>query len=1023
MAVSPADFYAYSRATGVAIPDEPEERARMAPEVLEFRRNQLKAATPTGPDPLSVGLGIGLALAGGGAGVLAAQQALNRQKLSAVGGTRADLTRVKDFDLSRVPSVQQQAPTTETVVADLKPSKEISPRAYAESTGALAPKDDSFLQFSQRAEQIARETTPQDLTSVQRTQLPEVSQQAIEATDGGLDQVLQRNINTPSQRDTDFLRFSQRADAVAEQATVAAEQKNRIRAVADQIWGFEEELENLGLSAQKWLEKPNARELTDLGPSRGLSFDDIYERVNAAGSDYKVGTMNPLSAIERADLLDPDIPTEKVKYLLGNTLREQGGRVSTNLTYEVPGGAGITERGAETVLVGDAGSDVVAFNPRTGQFETDYTPDLEDINTGVKRFSNYDINPADYGDIEGPGGFVETRTFTERTKTGTSQVPGQVSAAAGAAPGSERMEREIDRVLPSRSTLEGDVARGFEFDPITGKLTLTGAATRGISSREVSNVAGRPARVIDLSKEGRAARITARQGQLQLDDPSYDPSSGGALTGRYQPATGEVSAKITSQPVTGFMSGEERLIKDAKGNWYVNQAKTKVTGSAPLKGYVGSDPNLRTLSLDRGEVNSILSNASKLWDAKGGGSALERQTFLIDTLNEQLQTQQGVKLSILQRNEKNRLDPAAFTFINEVRPGVKETSLYVKPAKVDAEGRPLAVIRQGQRVPLIDPEFEELPALQFQGSKKVVGAGGVAARDVDTSTYEGGMTFFSPTIETAPQRVLPGQGRPLQGQAGSVGSRPYLDTSPVGYRVPSPGSFARTQNPYTGAAAAAMGPAERVLSGNYQYPEQQLSFRLPPQSQSQRMERNLFSLTSNLTPGGRVVRGALQLGGGMGAIPAGVGSLSESQTISRYGVSGSQLQEVGNKLMAQASRKRGQQPGPTSATPAPEQGPATAPMQAPAPASTARPAISSTEMAGYARRNAPIPDVTSVEQQRADAVARHIGNYISAAAERMEGPASIQGVKLKGVGQNALRPYQAPSEAMIQQLMRMARRR
>ena len=165
MAVSPADFYAYSRATGVAIPDEPEERARMAPEVLEFRRNQLKAATPTGPDPLSVGLGIGLALAGGGAGVLAAQQALNKQKLSAVGGTRTDLTRVKDFDLSRVPSVQQQAPTTGTVVTDLKPSKEISPRAYAESTGALAPKDDSFLQFSQRAEQFARVTTPQDLTS------------------------------------------------------------------------------------------------------------------------------------------------------------------------------------------------------------------------------------------------------------------------------------------------------------------------------------------------------------------------------------------------------------------------------------------------------------------------------------------------------------------------------------------------------------------------------------------------------------------------------------------------------------------------------------------------------------------------------------------------------------------------------------------------------------------------------------------------------------------------------------------
>lgn len=43
MALSPADFYAYSRATGAPIPEDPEERAQMAPEVLEFRRNQLKA--------------------------------------------------------------------------------------------------------------------------------------------------------------------------------------------------------------------------------------------------------------------------------------------------------------------------------------------------------------------------------------------------------------------------------------------------------------------------------------------------------------------------------------------------------------------------------------------------------------------------------------------------------------------------------------------------------------------------------------------------------------------------------------------------------------------------------------------------------------------------------------------------------------------------------------------------------------------------------------------------------------------
>ena len=39
MAVSPADFELYSRATGAPIPRDPQERMRMAPEVYNFSRN------------------------------------------------------------------------------------------------------------------------------------------------------------------------------------------------------------------------------------------------------------------------------------------------------------------------------------------------------------------------------------------------------------------------------------------------------------------------------------------------------------------------------------------------------------------------------------------------------------------------------------------------------------------------------------------------------------------------------------------------------------------------------------------------------------------------------------------------------------------------------------------------------------------------------------------------------------------------------------------------------------------------
>ena len=91
MAVSPADFYAYSRATGVQIPDDPYEKAKLVPEIKEFRQNQLRAPQQEqskGPDPLSVGLGVGLALAGGLAGGLGIRKLLRGPAKSATAGVR-----------------------------------------------------------------------------------------------------------------------------------------------------------------------------------------------------------------------------------------------------------------------------------------------------------------------------------------------------------------------------------------------------------------------------------------------------------------------------------------------------------------------------------------------------------------------------------------------------------------------------------------------------------------------------------------------------------------------------------------------------------------------------------------------------------------------------------------------------------------------------------------------------------------------------------------------------------------------
>jgi hypothetical protein len=995
MALSPADFYSYSRATGAPIPEDPEERARMAPEVLEYRRNQLKAPRQEqqqGPDPLSVGLGIGIALAGGGLGAYGLNKLLRGPKRSANAGVRqADLgsffdkttelkseRQEKDFSDWQArqssepqPSKQPIAVTEEPVrqVPDVAPEQEItvpgSPQPMIRRHGRMVPREQGARRpsFTPRSyiEDTGAVAPVEDLTTKQQQELPEVIDQKINAVESGEDQTTGRFLRS-QQIDTDFVKFSRQA------AEISAE------AAAQKAAAF-------ALATQKSKAPKNARALQALGPNQGLSQEEIFHRISASASDYRPGSMEPLTQLDIAALLDPTVPTENVKDLLGTTLAVRGGRVGRNLDYEVMAeGGGMTQRGKDVDIVGEFGSDVLAYNPRTGQFEIDTSTDLEDLNLTAGRTSDYETNAADYGDVEGPGGFVSTRGFKERTKSGTTIVPGQITEATGAASGSLRQEREIDRVLPARETLEGDPAAGWTFDPQTGKAIFVGAGTRSPETRV--NVAGKPIRVVE-AKTGRAP-LGAYQGQITVDDPSYDPSSGGKFTGRFQPATGAVSVEITTQPVTEYMTAQERLIQDEKGNWYVNQAKTKVVGDAPLKGYVGSDPYPKNLSLNRDELNNVLTNASELWSAQGGGTGLERQTFLIESLDDYLKTSRQTTLSVLQPNTKGYLSSAAFDFINNIQPGMKETNIFVKPAKVNQEGRPLVnretfKSEKVKETPLVDPDYAEMDPVPLVGKTKVSGAGGVSAQELETEINDEYATFFSPRIETAPQRVTPGAGKPPSGESGSVLSRPYLDTPPVGFSVRSPGSFARTQNPYTGAAAAAMGPASRATTGNYQYTPGQLRVLLEPTSQSKLQQRNQFALAANLTPGGTVRQGALQLGGGLGAIPAGIESLpSESATIERYGVTGGQLKQVGETLMSRAAQRKA-----TSQTP----------MQA-----------------------QPLNQEAVLRDQ---ASARHLANYITAAAQRLEGPETWQGdVKLKGKGQSALRPYQAPSEAMLKQLMR-----
>ena len=103
MALSPADFAAYSRATGAPYPESPQERAELAPEVLAFRRGQL--AQPEQQSNLPAILG-GTVL---GLGALGAALAGTRRFAR---GTKTQSTPQRDLGIVRQAATGRTSGTT-----------------------------------------------------------------------------------------------------------------------------------------------------------------------------------------------------------------------------------------------------------------------------------------------------------------------------------------------------------------------------------------------------------------------------------------------------------------------------------------------------------------------------------------------------------------------------------------------------------------------------------------------------------------------------------------------------------------------------------------------------------------------------------------------------------------------------------------------------------------------------------------------------------------------------------------------
>jgi len=123
MALSDADFYAFSRATGTPVVEDPEAKARIAPQVAEWRRNQLKSPETKQAESSNLlqNLGLGAAVAGLGALGVAALGRRGGVRMGNVG--RAAAQGVQEVNFEDLGNVYRAAGRTQPPPSRPAPSR------------------------------------------------------------------------------------------------------------------------------------------------------------------------------------------------------------------------------------------------------------------------------------------------------------------------------------------------------------------------------------------------------------------------------------------------------------------------------------------------------------------------------------------------------------------------------------------------------------------------------------------------------------------------------------------------------------------------------------------------------------------------------------------------------------------------------------------------------------------------------------------------------------------------------------
>lgn len=965
MAISPADFYAYSRATGVPVPDSDEEKAQMAGDVINFRRNQLRAPAKQEDEGFNLtnALGIGAVALAGALGARSglrylADRADNPPRSVTKPITTKDLSRYTQEegvsklvkDLGPNEKVLAEQPTSKPAPSTPPPSTGFA-RSYLEEKGSVMPQEKSGAAPDPWA----------DSTSFQENLLGQARNQVANAVESGEDQQtgrikaqLQRNEDLDLGQVENFENIAQRSrlsstdqDAAINQAAsqlpdgIPFDQAERKRVIiTGNPWETEELLEeggNWNQAYQTNIYERGGRTATDLTgtlqlPSQKVASQLRKAGVNVRGNQVRLGEFSDSSGREgigvnrlspqeildrtmasvsypreiRDQLLNPNIKTEELRKYLGTTPQQRAGNVSINPTLEIAGGAAASMPESPTYSkqtrgAGGTGLTNVADTSEWNQFKQEARLNEEglvrDPNTGnfTQVVDEGDIDPtevmtgnryggAEYGDTEGVGNLlIDTEAFRERTNQGTTMIPGATQTTSGAAPGSSREERFQDMVLPLRKNAENLQTAGVVAAPsYEQEIANINAAYKAgnIDFEEANQLKNKLNAEANLSSYLRSRDVGKRQGgRLVSEDPS---AQGTKLVGGFQTSEPVVSEFITTQPVEDWRA-DAGVIKGDDGRLYSAPGK-EIVGEAPLIGYRRSripnvDPNAKggtfvtvpnapavKLTLPRAELQEVAEAAKDAYfnnpAAKAGylqrvdpdllqsgrqqgltlseiGEPYHYQNFITEQVDNYLMNTAGIDLPILKEGK------AGTTFAMNLLKTEKATPIYGAEFKVDPA--------TGRRIPLRDEAGKtvfnkggyvvyatEDKKVPIPGRYDITGGGGVDPMTIGEDFDEGNVAYFTPRINTGPQReVLRSAQRKgvsasditgtTSTQTGAILSilRQGMETPGVRRARISTGSGARTANPYTGPAAAASGPASRVLEGDYQYTPRQLEVNLP----------------------------------------------------------------------------------------------------------------------------------------------------------------------------------------------------